>query len=64
MGPRSLDPRVFKEKIDNFAPQFSGYNQQDSQVSMVTAKAICTFLVSFFRFSTWVSNVCNSGRSL
>lgn len=30
-GAGSLDPRVFKEKIDNFAPQFSGYSQHDSQ---------------------------------
>ncbi|KAE9589683.1 putative ubiquitinyl hydrolase 1 [Lupinus albus] len=29
----TIPPRVFKGKLARFAPQFSGYNQHDSQVS-------------------------------
>ena len=29
-------PRVFKAKLARFAPQFSGFNQHDSQVSVFT----------------------------
>lgn len=28
----SVAPRSFKSKLGRFAPNFSGYNQQDSQV--------------------------------
>ncbi|XP_062114391.1 ubiquitin carboxyl-terminal hydrolase 9-like [Humulus lupulus] len=31
----TIAPRVFKGKLARFAPQFSGYNQHDSQVSIV-----------------------------
>lgn len=31
-----MPPRIFKLKLANFAPQFSGYNQHDSQVSLVS----------------------------
>lgn len=34
-GARPVAPRMFKSKLANFAPQFSGYNQHDSQVSEV-----------------------------
>jgi hypothetical protein len=34
-GARPVAPRIFKSKLANFAPQFSGYNQHDSQVSEV-----------------------------
>lgn len=30
-GSKSVPPRMFKLKLSNFAPQFSGYNQHDSQ---------------------------------
>ncbi|KAI4348860.1 hypothetical protein L6164_009529 [Bauhinia variegata] len=30
-GARTVAPRMFKMKLANFAPQFSGYNQHDSQ---------------------------------
>lgn len=35
-GQTTIAPRVFKGKLARFAPQFSGYNQHDSQVSTVT----------------------------
>ena len=31
-GRTSVPPRAFKSKLSRFAPQFSGYNQHDSQV--------------------------------
>jgi hypothetical protein len=34
-GTRPVAPRMFKSKLVHFAPQFSGYNQHDSQVSEV-----------------------------
>ncbi|XP_050379579.1 ubiquitin carboxyl-terminal hydrolase 8-like [Argentina anserina] len=30
-GSRTVAPRMFKQKLASFAPQFSGYNQHDSQ---------------------------------
>lgn len=32
-GRNPVAPRSFKTKLARFAPQFSGYNQHDSQVS-------------------------------
>lgn len=32
-GRTAVAPRAFKGKLARFAPQFSGYNQHDSQVS-------------------------------
>ena len=32
-GQNTVAPRSFKTKLGRFAPQFSGYNQHDSQVS-------------------------------
>lgn len=32
-GRTTIAPRAFKGKLARFAPQFSGYNQHDSQVS-------------------------------
>ena len=34
-GRTAVAPRAFKGKLARFAPQFSGYNQHDSQVSTV-----------------------------
>ncbi|PKU60297.1 Ubiquitin carboxyl-terminal hydrolase 5 [Dendrobium catenatum] len=34
-GRTSVSPRPFKAKLARFAPQFSGYNQHDSQVLVV-----------------------------
>lgn len=34
-GRTTIAPRAFKGKLARFAPQFSGYNQHDSQVSTV-----------------------------
>lgn len=33
-GRTPIAPRAFKGKLARFAPQFSGYNQHDSQVSI------------------------------
>lgn len=33
-GRTSVAPRAFKAKLARFAPQFSGYNQHDSQVGV------------------------------
>ena len=38
-GASPVAPRTFKSKLARFAPQFSGYNQHDSQVS-----ASCSFI--------------------
>ena len=35
-----MAPRMFKMKLANFAPQFSGYSQHDSQVSTFFPKRI------------------------
>lgn len=35
-----MAPRLFKSKLSRFAPQFSGYNQHDSQVSEVNMSEI------------------------
>lgn len=35
-GASPVAPRTFKSKLAHFAPQFSGYNQHDSQVSKVS----------------------------
>lgn len=32
-GKTPVAPRMFKTKLARFAPQFSGFNQHDSQVS-------------------------------
>jgi hypothetical protein len=32
-GASPVAPRIFKSKLARFAPQFSGFNQHDSQVS-------------------------------
>lgn len=34
-GRTTVAPRAFKGKLARFAPQFSGYNQHDSQVGFV-----------------------------
>jgi ubiquitin carboxyl-terminal hydrolase 4/11/15 len=34
-GRTSVAPRAFKSKLSRFAPQFSGYNQHDSQVGLI-----------------------------
>ena len=36
-------PRLFKGKLARFAPQFSGYNQHDSQVCLHTYQNFITF---------------------
>ena len=36
LGQTTIAPRAFKGKLARFAPQFSGYNQHDSQVSTIT----------------------------
>jgi len=33
-GRTPVAPRAFKGKLGRFAPQFSGYNQHDSQVGL------------------------------
>ena len=34
-GATPVAPRMFKSKLARFAPQFSGFNQHDSQVSFL-----------------------------
>ena len=34
-------PAIFKRKLADFAPQFSGYNQHDSQVSIPFDSNVC-----------------------
>jgi hypothetical protein len=34
-GRTSIAPRAFRSKLTRFAPQFSGYNQHDSQVGLM-----------------------------
>lgn len=44
-----MAPRTFKLKLAHFAPQFSGFNQHDSQVCtilLLTFKIIFLFLLS------------------
>lgn len=41
-GATPVAPRMFKTKLANFAPQFSGYSQHDSQVN--TFNSITPFL--------------------
>lgn len=50
-GRTSIAPRAFKGKLARFAPQFSGYNQHDSQVSTVQ----CSF--SPFLFAVLITSV-------
>lgn len=38
-GRAAVAPRAFKGKLARFAPQFSGYNQHDSQVPIL----VCYF---------------------
>lgn len=35
-----MSPRTFKSKLACFAPQFSGFNQHDSQVSEILLSEI------------------------
>lgn len=43
-GQNTVAPRAFKTKLARFAPQFSGYNQHDSQVSHVLQNSLwCMF---------------------
>ena len=37
-GRTSVAPRAFKSKLSRFAPQFSGYNQHDSQVGLILSR--------------------------
>jgi hypothetical protein len=37
-GQTSVAPRPFKSKLSRFAPQFSGYNQHDSQVGLILSR--------------------------
>ncbi|KAK6139769.1 hypothetical protein DH2020_026445 [Rehmannia glutinosa] len=39
-GATPVSPRMFKSTIASFAPQFSGYNQHDSQVSFAAFRAV------------------------
>lgn len=43
-GRAPVAPRQFKGKLARFAPQFSGYNQHDSQVSYLLSLTF-SFLV-------------------
>lgn len=45
-GRTPIAPRQFKGKLARFAPQFSGYNQHDSQVNI--AILIYTLVSVFF----------------
>lgn len=45
-GASPVVPRVFKSKLARFAPQFSGFNQHDSQVNEVSSLRNCFLEVS------------------
>lgn len=52
-GATPLAPRTFKLKLAHFAPQFSGFNQHDSQVCTSLSKTkliFSSFLFSFLDF--------------
>lgn len=42
-GASPVAPRMFKSKLARFAPQFSGFNQHDSQVSAFGPFFLCLF---------------------
>lgn len=44
-GRTTIAPRAFKGKLARFAPQFSGYNQHDSQVSSVSFLNLFLFML-------------------
>lgn len=44
-GRTSVAPRAFKTKLARFAPQFSGYNQHDSQVTISRTGFLIVFYV-------------------
>ena len=46
-GRTPVAPRAFKGKLARFAPQFSGYNQHDSQVSSALC-SLCLIVVWLF----------------
>lgn len=46
-GRTPVAPRAFKGKLARFAPQFSGYNQHDSQVSTAFCP-LCAYLFCHF----------------
>lgn len=45
-GRTSVAPRAFKAKLARFAPQFSGYNQHDSQVgaTIFMINILCSYI--------------------
>lgn len=46
-GRTTIPPRAFKGKLARFAPQFSGYNQHDSQVSSSKCQTFSFLQCSF-----------------
>lgn len=46
-GASPVAPRIFKSKLARFAPQFSGFNQHDSQVSAFGPFFLCLFLLLY-----------------
>ena len=49
-GRTPVAPRAFKTKLARFAPQFSGYNQHDSQVDNLCKIFAAMFLILNFLF--------------
>lgn len=47
-GQSSIAPRAFKGNLARFAPQFSGYNQHDSQVSTIFIELLLFYIVAPF----------------
>lgn len=47
-GRAPVAPRAFKGKLGRFAPQFSGYNQHDSQVGIARLGRVCHICCTFF----------------
>lgn len=62
-GRTSIAPRAFKAKLARFAPQFSGYNQHDSQVSIaITIACLISIELDFlFIFVDYDFCLCIDG---
>ncbi|EMS62403.1 Ubiquitin carboxyl-terminal hydrolase 10 [Triticum urartu] len=52
-GRTSVPPRAFKSKLSRFAPQFSGYNQHDSQVCVAQNALVRVGPSDVYAISTW-----------
>lgn len=61
-GRTPVPPRTFKSKLARFAPQFSGYNQHDSQVSNIIFSVLLLSPAQFCLVQYFVLLFLNSGQ--